>query len=575
MNVPASASLKCWEYCLSASKSCLDTIMFALVFVFPSNRYCEPRWGDCVNEARVPWPPEPWRVLHALVASYKGRENSYLWERNDLDVLISALAENPPSYRLPKAVVQSTSWRKKNPPVFDALLQLPEGERLVVTWPELKLNHKLFEFASWIAEGIGYLGRTERWGGCTATNNWSPEENDLICHPAIATTEKAIGNPARVIAPLSASDYSTERARLITEFEKRLCDETKASGKSPATEKILRKKYFQEMGPTLPELLVDALALEMGDYLKYGWNRPPASREVLYLLPEESCSSSVTRQCSARHHRNFKSQDEHTVARYLLAGRPLPQIEDVVKIGELMRLAALSKFGWETVESTGDRKPKAPSVISGRDTDGKPLRNSSHSHAFWLPEDTDGDGYIDHITVYAPEGLGDDVRSRLDRITRLWTNQSSADKKNALGYCEWRLALEGFGNPQDFSDSSRIFGMSQVWASSTPFLATGHLKKNSGYAGEVKRLLKRRKIICESLVDGVQVEIMQSLSIGGTVRHTSNFHRFRSQRGEKQTDTQGTFLRLIFPEAITGPISLGFACHFGLGLFERASSDDL
>ncbi len=546
--------------------------MFALVFVFPVNRCREPRWGNYVNEARVPWPPEPWKVLHALVASYEGRKNSYLWERNDLDVLISALAENPPSYRLPKAVVYRTSWRKKKIPVFDALLQLPEGERLVMIWPEIKLNHKLFEFASWIAEGIGYLGRTERWSGCTAINNWSPEENDLICHPAIATTEKVIGNPARVIAPLRASDYSTERARLITEFEKRLCDETRVSGKSPPSEKILRKKYFQEIGPTLPELLVDALALEMGDYLKYGWNRPPASREVLYLLPEESYSSSAPRQDCTSRHRNIKTQNRYTVARYLLAGRPLPQIEDAVKIGELMRLAALSKFGWETVESTGDRKPKAPSIISGRDTDGKPLRNYSHSHAFWFPEDADGDGYIDHVTVYAPEGLDDNVRSRLDRITRLWTNQSSADK-NGSGSCEWRLALEGFGNPQDFSNSSKIFGMSRIWVSSTPFLATGHLKKNSGYAGEVKRLLKRRKMICESLADGVQVESMQSISIGGTVRHTSNFHRFRSRRGEKQTDTQGTFLRLNFPEAIAGPVSLGFACHFGLGLFERASSD--
>ena len=52
--------------------------------------------------------------------------------------------------------------------------------------------------------------------------------------------------------------------------------------------------------------------------------------------------------------------------RYLLAGRPLPRIEDAVKIGELMRLAALSKFGWEEDESTGRRKPKAPPVISGR-----------------------------------------------------------------------------------------------------------------------------------------------------------------------------------------------------------------
>ncbi len=553
--------------------------MFALIFRFPAKRYHTTLWGEYVDKVRVPWPPEPWRILRALINSYRCNGNNSLWQESDLKALISVLVEVLPSYRLPKALVHTRThdymplWKNKESLIFDTFLQLPKGEKLIAFWPGLELSSNLFKFASHLAKGIGYLGRTESWADCTATNNWFPKENDLMCYPVTGTTEKTTGNFVRVAAPRSESDYAAERMRLMTEFEKRLHDEAEASQKKTPTGKILEKKQEQKFGPTLPELLVDAIALDADDYLRYGWNRPPASREVLYLLPGELCLSSA-RQSSASCHKNIKTQNRYTVARYLLAGWPLPQIEDVVKVGELMRLAALSKFGWETVGSTGHRKPKAPSVISGRDIDGKPLRNSSHSHAFWLPEDTDGDGCIDHITVYAPEGLDDDVRSRLDRITRLWTNQGSANK-NGSGFCEWCLALESFGNPQDFSNSSRIFGMSRVWVSSTPFLATGHLKKNSGYAGEVKRLLKRRKIICESLVDGVQVEIMQSISIGDTVRHTSNFHRFRSRRGEKQTDTQGTFLRLNFPEAITGPISLGFACHFGLGLFERALSADL
>lgn len=553
--------------------------MFALIFGFPANRYRTTLWEQYVSEVRVPWSPEPWRILRALINNYRCNGNNSLWQESDLEALISVLVEALPSYRLPKALVHThthhhmLSLKNKKTLTLDTFLQLPRGEKLVALWPDLELSSRLLKFASCLAKGIRDIGDGKCWADCTATNNWLPEENDLMCYPITETTEKTAGNLIRILAPLSESGYVAERMRLVEEFEKRLFGEAEISPKTPSKARILEKKLDQKFGPTLPELLVDAIALEMGEYLKYGWNHPPASREVLYFLPEESCLSSVTGQHSAGHRQNFKSQDKYTVARYLLAGRPLPQVEDAVKIGELMRLAALSKFGWETAESTTGRKPKAPSIISGRDTYGKPLRNSSHSHAFWLPEDADGDGYIDHITVYASEGLDDDVRSRLDRITRLWTNQSSADK-NCSDSCEWRLALEGFGNPQDFSNSSRIFGMSRIWVSSTPFFATGHLKKNSGYAGEVKRLLKRRKMIYESLVDSVQVEIMQSISIGDTVRHTSNFHRFRSRRGEKQTDTQGTFLRLNFPEAITGPVSLGFACHFGLGLFKRASSDD-
>ncbi|MXZ47820.1 MAG: type I-U CRISPR-associated protein Cas5/Cas6 [Candidatus Dadabacteria bacterium] len=539
--------------------------MFGLIFEFPANRYHATQWGHHVNEVRVPWPPEPWRILRALIASYKRKGNHALWQESDLNALISALVENLPSYRLPKAVVHTHTRHymplqgNKKSLVFDAFLQLPKGEKLVAVWPDLKLNSKLFAFASHLAEGIGYLGRAESWANCTATDKWNPEENDLMCHPAVKTTGEAKGNPIKVIAPLSASDYSAERARLMAEFEKRLLEEAKASEKNPPTARMLEKKRSQEFGPTLPELLVDALALDTANYLKYGWNRPPASREVIYLAPEVSSLPTVARQHYASSRQGVKTHDRCTVARYLLAGRPLPRVEDTVKIGELIRLATLAKFGWETV-ATGRRKPKAPSVISGRDHKGKPLRNSSHSHAFWLPEDTDGDGWIDHITVYAPEGLSTDVRVKLDRLTRLWIN----------GF-EWRLALEGFGNPEDFSDSSKILGTGRVWVSITPFLATGHLK-SQGYPSEVKRLLKRREILPEHLVDDVQIEVLPSIRIGGADRRTAYFHRFRSQGQEKQTDSQGALLRLNFPEPINGPLCLGYACHFGLGLFVLQST---
>ncbi len=531
-------------------------------------------WHPFVDEVIVPWPPEPWQILRALVGSYKNKGNSAGRKENNLNTLISSLVENLPSYRLPKAVpckrTINSPREKKGDLIFDAFLQLPKGEKLVAVWPKLELDPKLFEFASHLAEGIGYLGRAESWADCTATNNWNPEENDLMCHPVMETTEKVTENPVRVIAPLSTSDYAAERARLITEFEKRLYTEAKVSKNNPPTKKTLEKELAKEFGPTLPELLVDALALDTGDYLKYGWNRPPASREVMYFAPE--VSSSVTQQHFASRRQDAKTQDNYTVARYLLAGRPPPRVEDTVRIGELIRLATLSKFGWENDESNGHRKPKAPSVISGRDLEGKPLRNSSHSHAFWLPEDSDGDGWIDHITVYAPEGLSADVRSKLDRLTRLWINGSTGDKKNGedSGSLEWRLALEGFGYPEDFSDSSRILGTGRVWISATPFLATGHLK-SQGYPGEIKRLLKRRGIIPEHLVDDVQVEVLPVIRIGGADRRAAHFHRFRSRGQEKQADSQGALLRLSFPKPVSGPLCLGYACHFGLGLFALQS----
>ncbi|MCY3625077.1 MAG: type I-U CRISPR-associated protein Csb2 [Candidatus Dadabacteria bacterium] len=550
--------------------------MFAFIFRFPANRYHATLWGHHVNEATVAWPPEPWRILRALVASYNRKCRHSKWEEKDLSNLISVLAEKLPSYRLPKISIHAylcyyVPVKGKNPSlVYDAFLQLPKNEKLVAFWPDLKLNSDMFEFASHLAEGIGYLGRAESWTDCVATSNWQPdEEKDVICPPADGLEYNG-GNPVRVIAPRSADDYASERTRLMGEFEKKLYDKAKASGKKTPTEEALKREAERKFGPTLPELLVDALSLETKDYQRYGWSRPPASREVIYAAPYEE--KSLIPQGYNSRSRNIKKEKRYTVARYLLAGRPLPRIEDAVKIGELIRLAALSKFGWEEDESTGRRKQKAPSVISGRTLEGKPLRDSSHSHAFWLPEDVNRDGWIDHITVYAPEGFDSDVRVKLDRLTHLWVNErgthDDSGKSKAL---EWRLALEGFGNLDDFSDSSAILGTGKHWESLTPFLATGHLKAQ-GYPKEVKRLLKLRGIVNESLLDHIEVKVLPEIKIGGAPRRTTHFHRFRSRGREKQLDTQGALLRLSFPEPVKGPLCLGYACHFGLGLFALQST---
>lgn len=60
---------------------------------------------------------------------------------------------------------------------------------------------------------------------------------------------------------------------------------------------------------------------------------------------------------------------------------------------------------------------------------------------------------------------------------------------------------------------------------------------------------------------------MDTVQVGGRERRPVHFHRFRSKRGLTQPDTHGSFWRLTFTEPVPGPLALGFACHFGLGLF--------
>ena len=294
----------------------------------------------------------------------------------------------------------------------------------------------------------------------------------------------------------------------------------------------------------------------------------------------------------------------YTVARYLLAGRPQPRIEDAVKIGELMRRAALAQFGWEADPGTGRNRPLAPREISGRGDSHGPLRDAHHSHAFWLPEDADGDGLIDHICVYAASGFDTRVRANLDRITRLWlpargaTARSNSDgATDEPGRREWRLALEGFGTCEEFARASALLRHARVWESVTPFLPTAHLKPTrdarearrmletgetvegrlaeaTGYPREVRRLLQRRNVIDPTQSSRLQVDLLPHLKIHGSPRRPLQFHRFRSRGRERASDPHGALLRVRFPEPISGPLALGYGCHFGLGLFAAADSSD-
>lgn len=551
--------------------------MFALAFRFPAGRYQATPWGRNVNEADVAWPPEPWRLLRALIAAWWRKGDRTRWSEDGLARLIDTLAGTLPEYRLPAGAIHShtrhymptgglANGRPKTTLVFDAFVRLPQRSTLVAAWPPVTLEPEVFAFASHLASGIGYLGRAESWTECEALAAWDGTPN---CRPR---DRAAHGDSVRLLAPHTPGAYAAERERIMDDMRRQML----AASTKNITERAIEKQLDKELeskgrkAHTLPARLVDALALDTADYQDRGWSRPPAAREVVYLRAPEAAPRVVAQPGGRRPART--ARDLPTVARFLLAGRPLPRIEDAVRIGELMRQAALAQFGWRRDEAAGRPIPLAPWEISGRDAAGRPLKDPSHRHAFWLPEDADGDGWIDHVSVFIAGGISRGVQARLDRITRLWLapKQRSEEVDAEPGAVnEWRLALEGFGRPADFAGGARIFGVSKRWRSVTPFLASGHLKV-AGYPGEVRRLLQRRGLD----PSGVEVTKRRVINVGGTPRRAIHFHRFRSRGREMQPDAAGALLDITLSEVIKGPLAIGYGSHFGLGLFAAEQDDE-
>src|ERR1700728_1123603 len=113
-----------------------------LAFRFPLGRYHATPWDRAVNEGSSEWPPSPWRILRALVATWHTR-----WPdlpEDVIDGLLDDLAD-PPSYRTPpvqpghtRHYLPDLSHRKAETGntdlTLDPFLSVPRDAELLIHW---------------------------------------------------------------------------------------------------------------------------------------------------------------------------------------------------------------------------------------------------------------------------------------------------------------------------------------------------------------------------------------------------------------------------------------------------------
>lgn len=506
--------------------------MIAFVFRFPAARYHATPWGRHANEADVAWPPEPVRILRALITTWWRKAERERFPKRTMDDLIDALAGEPPVFRLPDAVHAHVRAFMPAPTdkklIYDAFLRFDRNAELIVAWPTVTLTTEQEALATHLLERIGYLGRAESWAEGSVARDWDGETNAFARSAKESLAPDAV--PVDVAVPLMPAEWSKLRARFVPEMKR------------------LTKAKRTTMAATLPERLSDAIAVDTGEWQNAGWSNPPPVCRIVYdrppVRPLPPLRARATTVPAAQ-------PGKPEVARYVLAGRPPPRIEDAIRIGEIMR--------WALMSGPGDPPPE----FSGRDAAGPRREDPAHDHAFFLPEDADGDGLIDHLLVYCRHGFSVEARRRLDRLTRLWIERGRADEEGERGRKEWRLALEDIAPPEAFGKVCSLVRRSQRWSSVTPYLMPWYAKRSFGAVEQIRRELDRRGSF-PALVD-VTVPDQTELR-----KRPIHFHRFRARRGLPQPDTLGRFARLTFSEPFHGPLALGFACHYGLGLFAAA-----
>jgi CRISPR-associated protein Csb2 len=266
------------------------------------------------------------------------------------------------------------------------------------------------------------------------------------------------------------------------------------------------------------------------------------------------------------------------VARFALDSNVLPLVTETLVVAEAARRAIMSIHGRFT-EQNGVRGRS--SVFSGKNEGGTPL--VGHRHAYYLPTDEDGDGRLDHLTVFAQEGFDSAERRALDEFRRLNTGRRN-EEEHPL-----RLLLLGMGKIDEVTGGP--LQKSKVWVSATPYIATRHAKRRGRNAIDVASPEARAEFLISDIraqVATIQSDIASNgesdvqiecewdrahvfRTAGG--RRPIEFQRCRRKPGDDGGQRLAGAFRMTFDIALSGPVVLGWSSHFGMGLFVPVAGD--
>jgi CRISPR-associated protein Csb2 len=502
-----------------------------LKLTFPAGRYHATPWGRHVNEGVPEWPPSPWRLLRALVAVWKRTcpDVPELLLRRVLEPLLA-----PPCFRLPAFRVAHTRhyipWEKKGPAdrtlVLDTFVAVGRADPLFVGWPEVQLSADDEQCLAKLAGNLTSFGRAEAWVHAELTH----ERVAWNCGPAAADDD----SPVPVLCPDPATAFGSEHY--------------------PAPDPAKPRRR-----PRPDELLFDCprwhLCLDTQTIHAERWPRVPGTRWVSYTRPTETPAAPKPAS---------RGRPPATVARFALDGPVLPLVTETLPLAEHVRARLLGQC--KHLLAKREREPTLAALAAdapafwGKNEQRRPL--VGHRHAFFLPADEDGDGHLDHVTVWAPMGFSMIEREALARLRRV-----------RFGDSELPLVQIGLGSQGDFR--ALLLEQATVWLSATPYLASRYPKLRGTKRDQPETYATPRAFLMHVLRQELArrpglppVASIEEEEVIGTHRlRPLQFKRFRAKPGDDGGRRPAGGFRLTFAGPCRGPLCLGQSCHFGLGLF--------
>ncbi len=553
---------------------------------FPAGRYHATLWGTHVNEGQIEWPPSPWRLLRALLCC--GYSTQHWYKIPDVArTLFENLSQCLPSYRLPQTSVahsrhympvaefkKPSEAKQLNAFEFSATNQQSadignyfventtlvydtwaniDDDDLIVHW-DCSLSVEETLLLGRLFDCLGYLGRSESWIEAQLVDDSVAENLQFNAFPSMRGSQPGRNweqvTTIAAIAPAAYTAWRTETiSRLLSEFPL-------PEGNRKPSAKLLKER--NRIISPYPADLLECLQKDTVWWKQHRWSQPPGSQKVVYWRRSDSLQVGVPLT-------PLRPKAQSVTTMLLAITSPsgnksaLPSIKRTLPQADLLHRALVGR-------GANGRRINCPE-LTGRDEDGNPLR-TGHQHAHILPVDLDNDGYLDHIIIHSPMGLGDDAQHAIRTIRRTWTK---------CGIGEMQLALAGAGELDSLRDVperlasqiDRLLGQktgAKTWVSITPFVPSRFLKLKgqNSLEGQVATELHTRGF---SPAEIPQIRVLPWESDELAMRH---FVRVRQRKTAPPMDV-GYAIKIQFATPQKGPICLGYGSHFGLGLFGAVS----
>ena len=535
--------------------------MIGISVEFTAGRYHATPWGKHVNEGVPEWPPSSWRILRALVASWK-RTADHLPEKKVRDILLKLL--DPPYYHLPQATMAHTrhympwdkNWTSKRHAartlIFNTFVAVAKDEPVNIYWPNSDLTDEETDILEELAQNLPYLGRSESW-----------------CRMSLID---------------DLGGYSLEEGVIVNGEGEEITNSNPMLGeKSPPGDKETQRVLIPEKDNISPKTKLDDdhPLLVRTSVLRDEMNQidPPAAKWVQYTRPKD---------CFKPEFKDRAKESTKTtpiIARYALDCPSLPPITKTIELTSITRAACMSNVD-----------EKGLSLFSGKNEDGDALK-SGHEHAHYIASDEDGDGMLDHLTIYAERGFKEEHQKALNRLTKLYGFKNRSEISMVL--------LGTVEKAKEWPYETGLFGPSKTWRSATPYLLSRHPKKTRSGRWKTEELpidivipedigrfsteshllleygvtpdlekMQREGPIAQLLLsierrglpEPRSVEPLLDYNQEGVKRRWLEFKRYR-QGGKKPASGTPYGFKINFDEKITGPLLLGHNSHFGLGSF--------